>query len=225
MNVSVVIPALNEAGHIAASIRSAIAAHFHEVIVVDGGSTDKTISIAADLDCHVLQTWAGRALQQNLGARHATGDVLLFLHADSRLFPGCLGQIQDVLADDHVLAGAFHHRIDARGALFRLIEQGNALRVRWFGMAYGDQGIFLRRDVFWKLGGFPDVRLMEDVLLMRRLRRRGRVVLLPGPLTISARRWRQQGIIRQTIRNWMLLAAASLGVSPNQLARLYPNRR
>ena len=222
MNVSIIIPALNEADYIASAIRSALAAAPLEVIVVDGGSTDQTVSIAKEFSCRVLQCQNGRAAQQNYGAQHAQGKVFLFLHADSRLAPACIRQIHDVIVNDRVSGGGFGHRIEADGRLFRMIEWGNALRVRWLGIPYGDQGIFVRREVFQELGGFPDVPLMEDVLLMRKVRRLGRVVLLPGPLLTSARRWQKFGPVRQTIRNWVLLSALRFGVSPNRLAHFYP---
>ena len=117
--------------------------------------------------------------------------------------------------------GAFSQRIDAGGLAFRLLEWGNARRARWLGLPYGDQAIFVRREAFFAAGGFPDVPLMEDVLLMQRLRRRAWPLLLPGPVHVSARRWQRHGVVRQTIRNWALLAAFASGISPERLARYY----
>jgi len=148
--------------------------------------------------------------------------VLLFLHADNWLERNAIAQIRSALRDPSVLGGAFRQHIDAPGHCYRLLEWGNAARVRWRGLPYGDQGIFLRRTVFEQLGGFPQIELMEDLYLMRRLRRLARPVLLPGPLHVSARRWRRHGLIRQTLRNWALLTAERCGVSPDQLARYYP---
>ena len=221
MKTSIIIPALNEAGQIAHSIQCAWATSPHEVIVVDGGSDDGTADIARQNGCCVYQSAAGRAVQQNLGASRATGDVLLFLHADCQLAPKCLEQIALALKNSKVSGGAFRQRIEADGVLYRLLERGNALRVRWLKVPYGDQGIFVRRDVFTQLDGFPEVRLMEDVLLMRKLRRRGRLILLPGPIFVSARRWQQYGVIRQTARNWLLLIAHRLGVPSERLATYY----
>ena len=121
-----------------------------------------------------------------------------------------------------VLGGAFCQQIEAVSRLYRLIERGNALRVRLRGLAYGDQAIFMRREVFQGLGGFPDVQLMEDVLLMRQFRQLAWPALLPGPVHVHPRRWQRRGIIRQTVCNWSLLAAQSLGVDPNRLAKFYP---
>jgi len=221
VKLSVIIPALNEAESIQRAIETSLALSPHEIIVADGGSTDDTVATARTLDCQVIECSRGRARQQNAGAAGATGDVLLFLHADTWLVPEARQQIDRTLASPGVPGGAFYHRIDADGLLFRLVEAGDALRVCSTRIAYGDQGIFLRREVFDALGGFPDVRLMEDVRLMKSLRDYGRLALLPGPLHVSARRWQKHGAIRQTLRNWCLLTAEQLGVHPDRLADLY----
>jgi rSAM/selenodomain-associated transferase 2 len=221
MTVSIIIPALHEAANIAAAVERAWATGPLEVLVVDGGSHDRTAALACEAGAAVIESPPGRARQQNAGARQAAGDVLLFLHADTWLAPAGLAQIAGALADPQVVCGAFRQRIEAEGRLFRWLERGNAWRARRRGLLYGDQGIFVRRLVFEELGGFPEVRLMEDVMLMQRLRRRTRPVLLPGPLHVSARRWRRHGVLRQTIRNWLLLSAARLGVHPDKLAEFY----
>lgn len=221
VKLSVIIPALNEAESIQRAIETSLTLSPHEIIVADCGSTDDTRSIAQNLDCHVIECPRGRALQQNTAASVSTGDVLLFLHADSWLVPEGRSQIEQTLQSPSIPGGAFQHRIDVDGLLYRLIETGDSLRVCCTRIAYGDQGIFLRRDVFEALGGFPDIRLMEDVQLMKSLRNYGRLALLPGPLYVSARRWKKHGAIRQTIRNWCLLTAEQLGVHPDRLADLY----
>ena len=221
MNVSVIIPALNEAHLIARAITSAHDAGAHEVIVADGGSTDATCDVATQSGARIVSCAPSRCLQQNAAARNASGDVLLFLHADSQLPPHAVTAIETALAPPRIVAGAFEQRIDAPGRFYRLIEQGNALRVRWFAMAYGDQGIFVRRQLFEQVGGFPVSQLMEDVLLMRQIRRHGRVVLLTGPLNTSARRWQRNGVLRQTFTNWFILIAERCGVSLDRLAPLY----
>ena len=119
-------------------------------------------------------------------------------------------------------AGAFRQRIDAAGWLYRWLERGNAWRARRWARPLGDQGIFVRRGLFERIGGFPETALMEDVLLVRRIRQYSRPILLPGPIHISARRWQRHGVIRQTARNWLLLAAFGLGVNPDQLSAFYP---
>lgn len=221
MKLSVIIPALNEAESIKRAIESSLALSPHEIIVADGGSTDDTVTIARQLDCRVIEAPRGRALQQNAGTSASTGDVFLFLHADSWLVPEARQQIERTLASPKIPGGAFRHRIDAKGLLFRLVEAGDSLRVCSTRIAYGDQGIFLRREVFEALGGFPNVRLMEDVRLMKSMRDHGRLALLPGPLHVSPRRWKKHGAIRQTLRNWCLLTAEHLGVHPDRLADLY----
>lgn len=242
-SISVIIPTLNEAARIAELIAATrqvgecstacsapsclnpSPSSLSQIIVVDGGSTDGTREQAASADI-VLVSEPGRARQQNAGAAASGGDVLLFLHADCRLPAGAFEAIRAALQrDERTVGGCFEQRIDADGRLYRWLEWGNALRVRWLGMAYGDQGIFIRRTMFEELGRFDDVKLMEDVLLMKRLRQRGRVVLLNERLIASARRWQRHGVIRQTLRNWLLLTLALCGVSPNKLAWLYPNTR
>jgi rSAM/selenodomain-associated transferase 2 len=220
MRLSVIIPALNEAPHIATAIAAARAAGFDEILVVDGGSTDDTLAHAVTADV-VLTSPPGRAIQQNLGAETATGDVLCFLHADCRPHPDSGRAIRSALADESVIGGCFTQRIEAKGFGYRLLEWGNRQRVVWRRMAYGDQGIFLRGEVFEAVGQFPEWRLMEDVELMRRLRGRGRFVVLPTPLAVSARRWQQRGIVRQTLLNWSLLWRFYRGTSPDDLARHY----
>jgi rSAM/selenodomain-associated transferase 2 len=221
IRISIVIPALNEAANIAAGVQHAWACRPHEVLVVDGGSRDDTGAIAQAAGGMVFSSPPGRGCQQNYGARQATGDVLLFLHADNWLAADGCRQIEDALQGTEVVCGAFLQSIQAAGRRYRLLESGNAWRARWLGLPYGDQGIFIRRHTFEQLGGFPDVPLMEDWLLMRRLRRVSRPVLLPGPIMVSARRWQRHGVARQTLRNWSLVAAATAGVSPHTLARFY----
>ena len=129
--------------------------------------------------------------------------------------------MRNALARPSVMGGCFAQRIEAPGWSYRLLERGNAARVRLWQVPYGDQGLFFRREIFERLGGFPDIPLMEDVRLMRRFRRISRPLLLPGPLAVDPRRWQRVGILRQTTRNWTLLAAEKLGVSPDRLATFY----
>ena len=221
MNISVIIPALNEAALIGDSVLRAWEAGASEVLVADGRSSDGTGAIAETLNCRYLLAPRGRANQQNTAAQVALGDVLLFLHADNWLAAGAIDQIRAAVADPRVTHGAFRQRIEARGFGYRALEWGNARRVRWLGIPFGDQGLFVRRDVFRQLNGFPSVGLMEDLLLAKRLRRQRWPVLLPGPLHVNARRWQQHGILRQTARNWGLLAAYKLGVPLDRLANYY----
>jgi rSAM/selenodomain-associated transferase 2 len=221
MRVSIIIPALNEAQTIRHNVERAVALHPAEVVVVDGASSDDTASIARAAGARVSSSPRGRALQQNAGARLAVGDILLFLHADTWLAEGALSQVYQAMENPAVQHGAFRQQIDDPAVVYRWLERGNAARVRWRNVPYGDQGIFIRRELFERLGGFPAVPLMEDWLLMRQMRRVARPVLLPGPLHVSARRWQQHGVVRQTLRNWSLITAARLGVSPARLASYY----
>lgn len=222
--ISIVIPALNEASGIGQAVSRARALQPHEIIVVDGESTDGTAQHASSAD-QVISSPRGRATQQNRGAREATGDVLLFLHVDCWLEPGSLALVARSCENSAVIGGCFRQIIDAAGWRFRWLEWGNTQRVRWWTLAYGDQGIFVRKNVFDRLGGFPELRLMEDLFFMRRLREEGRFDLLGPLLHVSARRWIQHGVVRQTLRNWALTFAAACGVSPNTLARFYPHVR
>lgn len=222
MRLSIVIPTLNEASGIEQKLRHALALQPQEVIVADGQSEDGTVELARSSGATVVSSERGRGRQLNAGARAATGDVLLFLHADCWLEPQSADQIAVALRDEKVIGGAFQQRIDHDRPIFRWLERGNAARVRWRRMPYGDQGIFVRRSAFESAGGFADVRLMEDVLLMREFRRRGwRIELLPGPIHVDPRRWLKHGVVRQTLRNWTLLAGLRLGISPDRLAQFY----
>lgn len=221
MQLSIIIPAINEAAHIERAVASAWRAGAAQVIVADGGSGDGTAALAADAGAAIVACPAGRARQQNAGAKQAAGDVLLFLHADNWLAAGVADQIAKALAASRGMHGALRQRIDAAGPAYRMLERGNAERVRWLGLPYGDQAIFVRREAFEAAGGFLEVPLMEDVLLARQLRQRSWPLLLPGPVHVSPRRWQRHGIVRQTLRNWSLLAALALGVSPQRLAEHY----
>lgn len=189
--------------------------------MVDGGSSDDTVSQARAAD-RVLRGPRGRAVQMNLGAARAAGATLLFLHADCWLEDGALAEAGRLLRAPGVAAGCFSMRVAAGGWRYRCIDRAADARVRLTGLAYGDQGLFVRRDVFLRAGGFPPLRLMEDVAISRALRRLGRVVLARSRIFVSARRWRRTGVARQTLRNWTLTALAAAGVHPDRLAAHYP---
>ncbi len=225
MNISVVIPTLNEAAALPRTLESLHRDGPAEIIVADGGSTDETIEIAEPF-ARVIRAPRGRAVQQNLGAAAATGDILFFLHADCCPAAGWQGPMRAAAAAPRFVAGCLRMRIDSDWPLYRLIERGGDLRARWLGLPYGDQGIFIRRDTFLSLGGFPPVAFMEDLLFMQQARRHGRVEVLRHPIHISPRRWERTGIIRQTARNWVLtLLAVWGGVHPDRLTRFYPTVR
>jgi rSAM/selenodomain-associated transferase 2 len=223
-SISIVIPALNEAAVIADCLRSLKPQGPKQIIVVDGGSSDDTLAAAAAAD-QVLSTRRGRALQMNAGAAHATGDLLLFLHADCQLQPGALAEVDRLLGRDGIVAGCFTMSVRAEGALYRCIDACATARVRVAGLIYGDQGLFLRRRDFARLGGFPLLAFMEDLFLSRALRSMGRIVVARSRVFVSPRRWQRAGLIRQTLRNWTLTALAGAGVNPDRLARHYPSVR
>lgn len=222
--ISAIIPTLNEQDTIRRTVESANKSGFDEVIVVDGGSQDGTAVSASRARCTVIESSPGRGKQMNRGAEIATGDVLLFLHADCWFDIDVRGQIFEALEQPDVVAGAFRQQIEAEPMIYRWLEWGNALRVARFSMAYGDQGMFVRRSIFERVGRFAEEPLLEDLLLSRCLRSIGRMVLLPGPLHVSARRWKTNGVVRQTLRNWSILAAHRCGISPARLARYYRTR-
>ena len=223
--ISVIIPALNEEVAIGQAIEGAWQAGAEEVIVVDGGSGDQTVRRAEARKAKVVCSEPGRGQQQNLGASVASGDVYLFLHADNSLSVDALDQVRAILADPRVVTGGFRQRIDAPGIRYRVLEFGNELRAKLLRLPYGDQGIFVRRETFDEVGGFPNIPLMEDVGLLRRLRKFRRPAILPGPVIVNPRRWQRHGIFRQTLRNWTLLAAYFAGVAPERLAGYYKRVR
>ena len=221
LRISTIIPVLNEREIVSAAIERAWAAGADEVIVSDGGSTDGTLEVASAADCRVVRADPGRGSQMNAGAEIALGDVLLFIHADNWLPDRSCDQIRDSMEEADIRWGGFQQQIEDPGVLFRWIEMGNSARSRYQSLVYGDQGLFVARDLFQSLGGFAPLPLMEDFELSQRLSKQGRPALLPGPIHVSARRWRAKGLARQTLRNWAISASYRLGVSPHQLARWY----
>ena len=217
--ITVVIPALNEEQVIGRSVHSAVSAGATEVIVSDGGSRDHTIERATEAGASaVVRSLPGRGVQMNSAAHLATGQFILFLHADNELPKQGL---QQICVHEKAAWGAFQQQIDSRRKVYRLIEWGNDLRIRWRKVPFGDQGMFVRRSLFEELGGFAEIPLMEDVELSHRLRNIQAPVLLQGPLQISARRWEEKGVLRQTLTNWMIQLAYYSGISAEQLAHKY----
>lgn len=224
--VSVIIPALNESAGIERTVRSALHTDA-EVIVVDGGSTDDTSVRAVQAGARVEQGARGRALQQNLGAARAGGEILLFLHADTRLPRGYVGHVFETLMGPATTAGAFRFRTDGKGARMRLIEAITNIRARFFQLPYGDQALFVRRTVFDSMGGFPETAIAEDLFFVRRLSKGGRIRIAPAEAVTSGRRWNRIGVLRTTVINLMILSGCLLGISPDKLSCLYhkPNRK
>jgi rSAM/selenodomain-associated transferase 2 len=226
MWISVVIPTLNEAATIAGSLRGLARQGADEVIVVDAASADGTAELARSAGVRVIDSPRGRGLQQNRGAAAASGEILVFLHADCRLDEGAIAALRRFLVrHPRVASGCFRMRVDAEHPLYRCIDLAAHLRAGLWGIPYGDQGIFVRRRIFNQVGGFPEVPFLEDLGLAMRLRRCSRVAVLPARIHVSPRRWVQQGILLQTLRNWALTAAAAAGVPVATLARFYPHVR
>lgn len=225
MRLSVIIPMLNEAANVAAAIRSARSAPDSEIVVVDGGSSDEAVDLARSLRATVVLAPKGRARQLNAGASEARGDLLLFLHADTRLPPGFLGHIDQILARPGTVAGAFQLQIDGPQRALRLIERIANWRSRRLQMPYGDQAIFMTKETFVKIGGYPDLPIMEDFEVMRRLRRRGRIGIAPVPVVTSGRRWKTIGVWKTTWINQVTILTYLLGVSPERISRWHWSNR
>lgn len=218
--ISVIVPALNEAQGIGDALERVAPHDDVETIVVDGGSTDATIEIAASFTATVLHSAKGRGIQMNTGAANATGRTLLFLHADTLLPDGWPDRVRETLDMPRTAGGAFEFRLDATLSGAGLIERLANFRSRRFQLPYGDQAIFVRAELFHQLGGFPDLPIMEDFAFVRRLSRFGAVRTVPSPAITSARRWNATGVWRTTLLNQLIIAAYYAGVSPHVIARL-----
>lgn len=222
VTLSVVIPAYNEADQIVGAIESARAPGV-EVLVVDGGSADGTRNRAEAAGARVvaLEGAPGRARQLAAGAAQTHGDVILFLHADTRLPSGYAAAVESSLVDPAVVGGSFRFAFDARGAALRFVEWGARLRVALFAMPYGDQGLFVRREVLTDMGGVPQAPIMEDMDLVAAMKQRGKLANLTLPATTSARRYLQGGVLRTMLRNWLAASAWVLGVDRARVAAWY----
>ena len=221
VRISIIIPTLNEADNIKEAIATTQPNTNIEVIVVDGGSQDNTVAIAQSLNVKVISSSPGRAVQMNTGAVAATGEILLFLHADTCLPAGFDDMVRRALQQPGTVAGAFKLRIDASLLSLRWVEWGINVRSHFYQMPYGDQAIFLTKAVFQQISGFPELPIMEDFELMRRLKRIGRIVIIPTPVVTSARRWLQKGVFKTTLLNQIVIIAYLFGVSPERICRWY----
>lgn len=221
--LSIIIPTLNEAAGLVSLLDDlqALRHHGHEVIVVDGGSDDGTAECAMRLADRVLSGPRGRARQMNSGAEVATGAVLWFVHADSRVPAAADQYIVKALAMAHVHWGRFDVRLSGAQPVLRIVERLMNLRSRLTGIATGDQAVFVDRALFHAVGGYADIPLMEDIELCRRLKAQGRPACLRVPVITSSRRWEQHGVLRTIALMWGLRLAYTLGVDPTRLASLY----
>ena len=222
--ISVIIPVLNEAKILDQSLyRLTPQLKGHELIIVDGGSTDETPLIAKRYG-QVISSERGRARQSNAGAAAARGDILLFLHADVWLDSEAIEGVEAAILAGYV-GGAFKQRIEGNPPLYRLIEHSANFRAKRLKIFYGDGGIFVRRTCFDQIGGFPDIPIMEEVRFSRKLCQHGEVTLVEPGIHISARRWQKNGILRTTLTNWLITLLYLLRVPPNHLAKLYRHIR
>jgi len=223
MRLAIVIPALDEAANLAALLPDlARGCPGAEIVGVDGGSRDDTAAVLARRPgSRLLAAARGRALQMNLGARATTGDTILFLHADTRLPDGAAPAIETALAVPGVVGGRFDVRFDTDRPIFRMIAWFMNTRSRASGICTGDQAIFVRRADFEAVGGYPEIPLMEDIELCRRLKRRGRLRALRLRVTTSARKWEREGPLRTIGLMWALRLLHFFGVAPARLHRWY----
>ncbi len=221
LDISVIIPVLNDAEALDLALSSTQDCTGVERIVVDGGSSDESAEVAQSRGAKTLHSPPGRARQMNTGAGVAEGMFLIFLHADTRLPEGFDHHVRRILTQPGVAAGAFQLQIDVPSARLRLIENAANWRSRYLQMPYGDQAIFLRAELFREMGGFPDLPIMEDFELMRRLKGRGRIVIAPATALTSARRWEKLGALRTTLINQLMILGFYLGFEPSRLARWY----
>ncbi|MGD0291024.1 MAG: TIGR04283 family arsenosugar biosynthesis glycosyltransferase [Candidatus Binataceae bacterium] len=226
MKLTVIVPMLNEEGAIAATLGALrIGAPAAEIIVVDGGSSDRSVEIARPGCDKLLEGPRGRARQMNAGASQVAGEAIAFVHADTIVPPTFACDIEAALADGLVVGGRFDLAFDVRDRALDLVAAMISLRSRVVRSATGDQAIFVRREVFERLGGYANIELCEDVDFARRMRRAGRVACLQVRVITSSRRWRRDGVVRTIVKMWIIKSLFLAGVSPAWLKRHYADTR
>lgn len=221
VEISVIIPTLNEKETLGPCLDMLNRTGAEECIVVDGGSCDGTERIAASRSAQFLIASGGKGAQCNAGAGRARGRIFCFLHADTKLPEGWCGQIIDVIRSRGCLGGAFRFGLKGERPAWRLIEAGVNWRSSKLRLPYGDQAIFVRREVFVAMGGFKTMPFMEDVDFVLRLRRMGPLGIASGQVLTSPRRWEQGGVLATTLRNNLVLLGFNLGIDPQTLYRWY----
>ena len=223
VRLSVIVPVLNEMSGIRSALQALapLVARGAQVLLIDGGSVDGTVALAQVNGVRVVQSQRGRAVQMNSGAQQATGDILLFLHADTRLPPAADRLIQQALSAGAQVWGRFDVCIEGKPRMLRVIAALMNLRSRWSGIATGDQALFMTRSAFDAVGGFPDQPLMEDIEMSTRLLKISRPICLRARVITSGRRWETHGLWRTVLLMWQLRLAYWLGVSPERLAARY----
>jgi rSAM/selenodomain-associated transferase 2 len=224
---SIIIPVLNESVIINDQINrltSLITKEPYEIIVVDGDPNGETIKTIHRQDVVRFSSAFGRARQMNAGAQSARGEILIFLHADTELPSNGFNKIGPILEGDEFSGGAFDLGIKSDKLMLKLIANIASWRSRLTRIPYGDQGIFIKKDYFFNIGGFKDIPLMEDVELMKRIKKSGgKIFIIPERAFTSPRRWEKEGILYCIIRYWLLISLFYLGISPRKLAKYYPS--
>ena len=223
--ISIIIPVLNEA-EIIQPILNLLQQYFQvEIIVVDGGSHDNTVALAIQTGVKVISVLRkGKAAQMNAGADIACGDILLFLHADTKLPSNFVELVIKTLEPDNVVAGAFELAIDGEAKSLRSIELLVKMRSHLFSLPYGDQAIFISKKAFINSGGFADLPIMEDFEFIKRIKKHGKIAIAPATVTTSGRRWHKLGVWKTTLINQAIIAGYYLGISPIELSNFYRNR-
>jgi rSAM/selenodomain-associated transferase 2 len=220
-SITVIIPTFNESSHVKALLVYLRRLNRKmELMVSDGGSTDGTSDIAKPL-AGVLRSRKGRGAQMNAGAAIADGEILWFLHADCHPHPDSIEEMLRALGNPAVAGGGFEYDLDHPGLIFRLTEFFSNRKNRLLKLLYGDMGIFVRKEVFEKMGGFKEIPLMEDMDFCKRLKKHGKIIIIPKRISTSAKRWIEEGAVKNLVRNWLLQIAWSLGASPDALSKHY----
>jgi rSAM/selenodomain-associated transferase 2 len=225
MNISVIVPVLDEAKSISATLTALLALAPHQIIIVDGGSTDRTREIAGRFPIKLIASERGRAHQMNRGAEGASGEVLLFLHADTQLPPTAFADIDAALRDPRYVGGRFDVELEGKHWLLPVIGRMISYRSRLSKVSTGDQALFVRRGIFRRMGGFQEIALMEDIAFCRALKRQGAVACLRSRVISSARRWDADGVWRTILRMWVLKLLYFAGVPPARLKQYYADTR
>ena len=224
--IDIIIPVLNEAAIIKPTLEKLRDSKAEiEIIVVDGGSKDNTVTIAKKVGVEVITASGGRSAQMNAGANTARGDILLFLHADTQLPSNFVDLIPQTLNQPGVIAGAFELAIEGNGRSLRAVEKLVKVRSHWFSLPYGDQAIFMTKQIFTEVGGFPNIPIMEDFELIQQLKRRGKIAIAPAAVITSGRRWQKLGVWQTTLINQLIIAGYYLGISPTKLSKFYRRQK
>ena len=227
---SIIIPVLNEEHTINALIEKLYRQFSHEsfeIIVVDGDCRESTIQIINHLEVIAVCSEPGRGKQMNTGAKLARGEILIFLHADTELPPDALQYIQHILAQKHYVAGAFKLGLDSDKWVFKLIATAASWRYRLTRLPYGDQAFFMPKEYFFRIGCFEEIPIMEDLELMRRIKKRKEKIHISSTMEVktSVRRWEKEGIVYAVLRTWLLASLYCLGISPDKLVKYYRTQK